>query len=84
MKLKELGENVTQTIKINCDICNKELKENEIQKQPQLLGLAGNKPESKFKFGYNYEGQKKKGDLCMSCGRKLRDFIEDMKEGKLK
>lgn len=75
---------MTQILKTNCDICNKELKDNELHREQQLLGLGGSKLQSKYNFSYKYEEVRKKGDLCFGCARKIRDFIEDLKEGKAK
>lgn len=72
---------MTSQIKINCDLCNKELKENEIKKSDGVLGF-GSKPQSKYNLQFTDDGTVKKGDLCFSCGIKFRDYIDNMKQRK--
>ena len=71
-----------QTIKVNCDLCNKELSPNELDMKKVLLGLGGEKPKSKNSILFVFEGQERKGELCFSCARKVRDKLEDIKEKK--
>lgn len=71
---------VTQ-IKIHCDLCNKQLDDNEMKQDSSFLNFGG-KPKQRYSMRFTYDGYEKKGDLCFPCAKKLRDFIDEMKQHK--
>jgi hypothetical protein len=73
---------MSSTINIKCDLCNHDLKDNEMQTKASLINIGQPKPKSKYNLSYTFDSVKKSGDLCLSCSRKIRDYIEDLKEGK--
>lgn len=74
---------MTQLQQIKCDMCNSLLKDNEIVLPNGIINIS-NKPKSRYNIMFTYEGQLRKGDLCIACARKIRNYIEDIKEGKIK
>ena len=69
-------------IQIKCDVCNKTLLENELEMSKSTFGFGGNKTISKNAYALKFDAQVKKADCCFSCAKKIRDFIEALKEGK--
>ena len=68
------------TQQVRCDICGKELSINEVDSNKSFLNVQINtKPTSKFQMALMENNNKKRGDLCLSCFRKVRDFIDDLK-----
>lgn len=73
---------MSQGMNIYCDICNKSLAQNEIGAGKGMFGFGENpnKPAAKNRFQLkidNLAGQPK--DICFSCARKIRDYIEKLK-----
>ena len=67
---------------MNCNICNKTLLENEIGKDKGFmqLGMSEGKPIANNRFILKIDGgNMPANDLCFKCGRKIRDFIENLK-----
>jgi hypothetical protein len=69
---------------IKCDLCGKALQDVEVGTKQGLLQFGGPKPVAKNAMEFTYEGARRKGDLCLTCARALRDFIEARKMGNLK
>lgn len=64
---------------ISCDLCGEILKDNE-KHQEGIIGMK--KIISKYSFKFKYEGSVKQGDLCFICAKKIRDYIDNIKESK--
>ena len=70
---------MTQLFKIHCDLCNNELRENEMLLNKSIVNFSG-KPESKSSLQFKFDGSIRKGELCYKCARNIRNYIEELKE----
>lgn len=69
-------------VSINCDICNKPLDSNEMMSGKGFLGFGENpnKPVSRNRILVKMDGTAgQPKDLCFSCCKKVRDYIESLK-----
>ena len=70
---------MSQSIKLSCDLCGKEISAADIlSQQTNIIGWQ-KKPQSKHQLTFKFEGLTRTGDLCYFCAKSLRDYIENKK-----
>lgn len=66
---------------MKCTICGKDLRDNEMRPEKGLFKNNPNKLVASNRFLFKCDGaQGEPKDLCFPCARKVRDYIEDLKE----
>lgn len=71
---------MTSQVQIKCDLCNSPLKDNEVVVPTSIINIGTSKPKAKSHLTFKFDGSIKDGDLCFSCARQFRDYIESKKE----
>jgi hypothetical protein len=66
---------------IKCDICTIILSEEDINRNQGLQAMMKGNVRAKSFMNFTYNEVATKGDLCLKCATKIKEYLKQLKTG---